>query len=95
MITQTTGPLEIFALMGKMVDTYFMYVSLATLRRMVTMRLDTKRKMNCLMNQLAHSTHCFSPIINIDSLIRVSFSRTSSCEEEGEEEISVVGVLVY
>ena len=43
-----------------------------------------KRKMNCLMNQVVHSTHSWRPIINMDSLIRVSFSSTSSCGGDGE-----------
>ena len=45
---------------------------------MVTKIAEMRRRMNCLMNQVVQSTHCWSPIINIDSLIRVSFSSTSS-----------------
>ena len=49
-----------------------------TFSRMTITRPEMKRRSNCLMNQLVHSTHCCRPIINIDSLIRVSFSNTSS-----------------
>ena len=44
----------------------------------------TQMSMNisCLMNQLLHSTHCLSPIINIDSLILESFSITNSCSHQ-------------
>ena len=57
-----------------------MYI--CTLSRIVTVREEMKRKTNCLMNQVVHSTHNWRPIMNMDSRIRVSFSSTSSCGVE-------------
>ena len=51
-----------------------------TFRRMTRSKADIKRRRHCLMNQVVHRTHCCRPIINIDSLIRVSFSNTNSWE---------------
>ena len=44
-----------------------------------TTQMDMKR--SCLMNQVVHNTHSLRPIINMDSLIRDSFSITSSCNK--------------
>lgn len=49
-----------------------------TFSKMEMTRMVIMRKINCLTNQELHNTHCLSPIINMDSLIRDSFSKTSS-----------------
>ena len=38
-----------------------------------------RRKRSCLRYHVLQSIHCWRPIINIVSRIRVSFSRTNSC----------------
>lgn len=57
-------------------------LSVQTLRRMLMMITEMSRKRNCLRYQELHNTHCFRPIINMDSRIRDSFSSTSSCEQQ-------------
>ena len=54
------------------------HVHVYTLRSSVTTKAVADRKRSCLMNQVVQRTHCCRPIINIDSLIRVSFSNTTS-----------------
>ena len=56
--------------------------SASTFRGMTRSRAEMKRRRHCLMNQVDQRTHCCRPIINIDSLIRVSFSNTSSWDRK-------------